>query len=309
MNNNSKIYVAGHTGLVGSALVRALRRRGHDNLLLRTHADLDLCDQAATRQFFANERPEYVLVAAARVGGILVNSRNQAEFLLQNLQIAGNVIESAHKGGAKKLLFLGSSCVYPRGAAQPITEDALLTGALEPSNEGYAIAKIAGLKLCEYYNRQHGADFISAMPCNLYGPNDNFDPDGSHLIPALLRRFHEAKLSGASCVTLWGSGTPLREFLYADDLAEACLLLMEKYSGAQTVNIGSGDEHSVAETARLAARAVGYTGALAFDRENPDGMPRKLMDSGRMRALGWRPQTSLQEGLRRAYEHYAGACL
>ena len=301
-----KIYVAGHRGLVGSAIVRALERRGHDKLLLRTHAELDLCNQSATRQFFETERPQIVYVAAARVGGIIANAENQAAFLLQNLQIACNVIEAAYQYGAEKLLFLGSSCVYPREAPQPIPEDALLSGPLEPSNEGYAIAKIAGLKLCEYYNRQQGADFISAMPCNLYGQNDNFDAHGSHLIPALLRRFHEAKQSGVASVTLWGSGTPLREFLYADDLSEACLLLMNNYSEAKTVNIGSGQEYTVKQTAQLAAQVVGYQGKILFDTEKPDGTPRKLMDSSSIRAMGWKPKVTLEDGLRMAYEWYKG---
>ncbi|MDR1409407.1 MAG: GDP-L-fucose synthase [Oscillospiraceae bacterium] len=304
MELHSKIYVAGHRGLVGSALVRTLTRQGYSNLLLRTHTELDLCNQAAVQQFFASERPAYVFVAAARVGGILANSRDQAGFLLENLQITCNMLEAAYQSGVEKLLFLGSSCVYPRQAPQPIPEEALLTGALEPTNEGYAIAKIAGLKLCEYYNCQQGAAFISVMPCNLYGPNDNFDAEGSHLIPALLRRFHAAKQQGAAQATLWGSGNPLREFLYVDDLADACLMLMAQYTGAKTVNIGSGKELSVLQTAQMAAAAVGYAGAIAFDHEKPDGTPRKLLDSSRMRAMGWRPKTDLASGLRLAYEWY-----
>ena len=301
-----KIYLAGHRGLVGSALKRALEQRG-EHIITRTHDELDLRNQADTRFFFAAERPDIVYLAAARVGGILANAENQAAFLLENLQIACNVIESAYEFGTKKLLFLGSSCIYPKNALQPIPETALLTGALEPTNEGYALAKIAGLKLCEFYNKQYGAAFISAMPCNLYGVGDNFDPRNSHIIPALLRRFHEAKQAGAQSVTLWGTGTPRREFLFADDLARACLLLMDDYSDPEPVNIGSGEEYTIAETAEIVAKIVGYPGAIHFDSSYPDGTMRKVVDSSKIRAMGWQPLKSFEEGIRQSYEWYCNS--
>lgn len=301
MNSTDRIYIAGHRGLVGSAIVRALEARGFTNLLLRTRQELDLLDQAAVHRFFAEERPQHVFLAAAKVGGIVANSTQQADFLYENLVIATNVIHGAHVSGVEKLLFLGSSCIYPKFAPQPIPESSLLTSSLEPTNEGYAIAKIAGLKLCEYYMRQYGKRFISAMPTNMYGPNDNFHPDHSHVIPGMMRRFHEATRDGAAQVSVWGSGTPLREFLHADDLADALLVLMEKYEDPQTMNVGSGQEVSIAELARTMAEVTGYRGELTFDATKPDGTPRKVLDSTRMHALGWKPKHTLREGLADTY--------
>ena len=301
MDLRAKTYVAGHRGLVGSAVVRRLRAAGADHLVLRTHAELDLTDQAAVDRFFARERPEYVFLCAAKVGGIHANSTYPAEFIRDNLALQTNVIHSAWKHGAKKLLFLGSSCIYPKLAPQPLHEDALLTGPLEPTNEAYAIAKIAGLKMCQAYRRQYGFDAIVAMPTNLYGPGDNYHPENSHVVPALIRRFHEAKTAGASEVVIWGTGTPLRELLHADDLADALLLLMQHYSNEEMVNVGSGEETSIADLARIVAQVVGYGGAVRFDSSRPDGTPRKVLDSSRIRGLGWRPRVPLAEGLADTY--------
>ncbi|MFW5490018.1 MAG: GDP-L-fucose synthase family protein [Desulfovibrio sp.] len=304
MEQDSKIYVAGHRGLVGSALVRALHRQGYDNLVLCTHAELDLCDQKQVRDFFDCELPDYVFVAAAKVGGILANSTYPAEFITTNLAIATNVIETSWRSGVKKLLFLGSSCIYPKHAPQPMTEDCLLTGPLEPTNEWYAIAKIAGLKMCAAYRRQYGFNAISAMPTNLYGPEDNFHPSGSHVIPGMLRRFHEAKLANAAQVAVWGDGSPLREFLHVDDLADACLHLMRVYEGEESVNVGSGVELSIRELAEIIADVVGFTGEIVFDTTKPNGMPRKLLDISKLRATGWEPSREFRQGLADTYRWY-----
>ena len=305
MRPESRIYVAGHRGMVGSAIMRRLQADGFSNLVLRTHAELDLTDQGAVDAFFASERPEYVFLAAARVGGIHANSTYPADFIRDNLAIQTNVIHSAWKHGARKLLFLGSSCIYPRDCPQPIKEEYLLTGPLEPTNEWYAIAKIAGIKLCQAYRKQYGFDAICAMPTNLYGPGDNYHPENSHVVPALIRRFHEAKLRGDKDVVIWGTGTPLREFLHVDDLAEACLLLMQRYGGEQIVNVGSGEEVSIAQLAQLIAKAVGYQGRLVFDASKPDGTPRKLLDLSRLAAFGRTPKTSLADGIGEAYAWFA----
>lgn len=300
---HARIYVAGHRGMVGSAIVRALTARGYDNLLLRSSKELDLRDNRRVAEFFAETKPEYVYLAAAKVGGILANSTFPAEFIYDNLAIQTNVIHHAYVHGVRKLLLLGSSCIYPRDSPQPMKEEYLLTGPLEPTNEWYAVAKIAGIKMCQAYRRQYGCDFIAAMPTNLYGPNDNFDLQTAHVLAALLRRFHEAREQGKEPI-LWGSGTPLREFLHADDCAEACLFLMERYSDPQIMNVGAGQEISIGELATLIAEVVGYRGAIHWDRTKPDGMPRKLMDGSRMQTLGWRPATSLADGLRRTYGWY-----
>jgi len=304
MDKNGRIYVAGHRGLAGSAIVRRLRSEGFGNLVLRTHAELELTNQAQTEQFFATEKPEYVFLAAARVGGILANNTRRADFIRENLLVQTNVIDAAWRHGAKKLVFLGSSCIYPKLATQPMTEDALLTGALEPTNEPYAIAKIAGIKMAEAYRSQYGFDAISLMPTNLYGPEDNFDLESSHVLPALIRKFHEAKAAGAATVTLWGTGTPLREFLYVDDLGSAAVYLMRNYSSAQIINVGSGEEISIGELGRMIGEVVGFTGEIVRDRSKPDGSPRKLMDSSRLRALGWKPDMDLRDGIARTYEWY-----
>ena len=293
MDKNALIYVAGHRGLVGGGICRALRRAGYDNLLIRTHAELDLCDQAAVRAFFAEYRPDYVILAAAKVGGIYANATYPAEFIYQNLQIQNNVIDSAYRNGAKKLLFLGSSCIYPKLCPQPIKEEYLLTGPLEPTNDAYALAKISGIKMCQAYRKQYGFDAISAMPTNLYGPGDNYHPENSHVIPALIRRFHEAKLAGAEKVIIWGSGTALREFLHVDDMAEACVFLLEKYSDFEHVNVGCQKECTIMDVARLIAKVVGFEGEIDTDPSKPDGTPRKLMDSGKLFTMGWRPKFSL----------------
>ena len=306
MDRQAKIYVAGYRGLVGSALVRELVRQGYTNLLVRSHAALDLTRQAEVEAFFAAERPEYVFLSAARVGGIWANSQAPAQFCLDNLLIAANVIEAARQSGVRKLLYLGSSCIYPRLCPQPIREEALLSGPLEQSNEGYAVAKIAGLKLCQYYRGQYGCDFISAMPTNLYGINDSFHPQNSHVLPALLRKIHEAKAAAAPSVTLWGTGTPRREVLYVDDLAEALVFLMDRYSEADPVNVGTGKDLSIAELADRIARTVGYTGEIRWDPEKPDGTPRKLLDVSRLTRLGWTYRTELPEGLRRTYAWLCG---
>ena len=300
----ARIYVAGHRGLVGSAIWRELHRRNFSRVIGRTHGELDLMDSAAVRRFYAAERPEYVFVAAAKVGGIMANHTKPADFLFQNLQIQNNVIEGAREAGVKKLLFLGSSCIYPKFAPQPIKEESLLTGPLEPTNEWYAIAKIAGIKMCQAYRRQYGSNFICAMPNNLYGPNDNYDLQTSHVLPALIRKFHEAKTSGQRSVTCWGTGAPLREFLYADDLASACVFLMENYSGEEIVNVGWGSDVSIRELAKLIRRVVGFEGEVTWDTSKPDGTPRKLLDSSRLLALGWKPEIDLETGLRLAYEDF-----
>jgi GDP-L-fucose synthase len=304
MDRAAKIYVAGHRGMVGSAIVRALRAAGHTSVVTRTSAELDLRDGAATRAFLAAEQPAYVVMAAARVGGIKANSTEPYDFLYDNLAMAANVIDGSHRAGVRKLLFLGSSCIYPKMAPQPIREESLLTGPLEVTNEAYAIAKIAGIKLCDHARAQYGRDFISAMPCNLYGTGDNFSLENSHVLPALIRKMHEAKLRGDASLRLWGTGTPLREFLHADDLAEACLLLLERYSQAGHINVGSGEELSIRQLADQIAQVVGFTGRLEFDPSMPDGTPRKLMDVSRIRALGWKPRIALTEGIRGAYAWY-----
>jgi len=300
----SKIYVAGHRGMVGSAVVRALRARGCDNLLVRTKSELDLCNAQAVREFFATEQPEIVIVAAARVGGIYANSTYPAEFLHENLASAHNVIHEAWKHNAKRLLFLGSSCIYPREAPQPMTEECLLTSPLEPTNEPYAIAKIAGLKLCQYYRKQYGVLFHSAMPTNLYGPGDNYHPENSHVMPALIRRFHEAMESGADTVTLWGSGTPRREFLHVDDLATALLLLLEIQDPPDWINAGYGSDVTIRELAEAIQKVTGFQGSLAWDASKPDGTMRKLMDNSKLSALGWMPKFDLETGIRDAYADF-----
>lgn len=304
MEKNARIYVAGHRGLVGSAICSELERQGFNQVFGRPRAELDLLETAAVEKFFDHERPEFVFLAAARVGGIHANYSYPATFLYENLQIQNNVIHAAYKFGAKKLLFLGSSCIYPRLAPQPMKEEHMLTGPLEPTNEWYAIAKIAGIKMCQAYRRQYQCDFISAMPTNMYGPNDNFDLENSHVIPALLRKFHEAKSSGAKEVVGWGSGTPRREFLYSDDLARACVFLMEHYSDEQFINVGCGTDATIQELAEAVATVTGFTGAIRWDTSKPDGTPRKLLDSSRLHALGWQPQVSLAEGLRFTYEAF-----
>lgn len=301
MNLEARIYVAGHRGLVGSALVRRLVARGASNLLLRTHQELDLTRQDQVEDFFASERPEYVFLAAAKVGGIRANSTFPAEFIHDNLAIQTHVIHNAWKQGAKKLLFLGSSCIYPRDCPQPIREDYLLTGLLEPTNEPYAIAKIAGLKMCQAYRRQYGFDAISAMPTNLYGPGDNFDPENSHVVPALIRRFHEAKERGDGEVVIWGSGTPLRELLHVDDMADACIFLMDRYSDLPAINIGSGTELSIRQLAEIIAGITGFEGRILTDPGKPDGTPRKRLDTGRLSTLGWKAGIELTAGLGETY--------
>ncbi|MCC8071015.1 MAG: GDP-L-fucose synthase [Bacteroidales bacterium] len=304
MEKLDKIYVAGHRGMVGSAIVRELRRKGYENIVTRTHAELDLTRQDAVERFFEEERPDYVFLAAAKVGGIGANSRGLADFMYENMMLEMNVINAAWQSGVKKLEFLGSSCIYPRLAPQPMREDCLLTSALEPTNEAYALAKISGLKYCEYLNRQYGTDYISVMPTNLYGPGDNYHPTNSHVLPALIRRFHEAKVSGAEEVTCWGDGSPLREFLYVDDLAELCVYLMERYSGNETVNAGTGKELTIRELTELVARVVGYEGRIAWDTSMPNGTPRKLLDVGKAQRLGWTYHTELEDGIRLAYADF-----
>jgi len=304
MKLDSRIFVAGHRGLVGSAVMRELARQGFTSILTRTRAELDLTNQAAVEQFYQDAQPEYVVLAAAKVGGILANDTYPAQFLFENLQIQNNIIHSAWRSGVKKLLFLGSSCIYPKHAPQPMKEDCLLTGPLEPTNQWYAIAKISGLKMCEAYRRQYGCDFISAMPTNLYGPNDNYDLQSSHVLPALIRRFHEAKTAGKAAVTCWGSGSPKREFLYVDDVASACVFLLQQYSDAEFVNVGSGVEITIRELTELVRSTVGYSGKIEWDASKPDGSPRKLMDNSRLSALGWKPKIDLPQGIRLAYEDF-----
>ena len=324
MRTDSRIYVAGHRGLVGSAIMRRLQRDGHTQLITRTHAELDLTDAGATEAFFAAERPEFVFLAAAKVGGIVANNTLPAEFIRDNLAIQTHVIHAAHLAGVQRLLFLGSSCIYPKLAPQPMRERDLLTGPLEPTNRPYALAKIAGIEMCWSYNRQYGTQYLAAMPTNLYGPGDNYHPTNSHVIPALLRKFHEAKLRGDASVTVWGSGTPRREFLYSDDMADACVFLMnlpadhyqallgsdESVSGRfepPLVNIGVGEDVTIAELATLVARVVGFDGEIAYDRSQPDGTPRKLMDVGLLTAVGWQAHTTLEAGLRSTYAEFAAA--
>ena len=304
MEKKSKIYVAGHRGMVGSAIVRELQRQGYTNIITRTHNELDLCRQEQVEHFFATEKPEYVFLAAAKVGGIIANHTALADFMYENMMLEMNVINAAWRNGCKKLEFLGSSCIYPRMAPQPMKENCLLTSELEPTNEAYALAKISGLKYCEYLNRQYHTDFISLMPTNLYGPNDNYHPTHSHVLPALIRRFHEAKLNGATEVVCWGDGTPMREFLYVDDLADLCVFLMNNYSDNETVNAGTGKEVSIKELTSLVAKVVGYEGEIKWDTSKPNGTPRKLLDVSKSRALGWRYKTELEDGIRLAYEDF-----
>lgn len=304
MEKNAKIYVAGHRGMVGSAIVRELKKEGYENIIVRTHAELDLCNQEAVERFFAAERPEYVFLAAAKVGGIAANAAAPADFLYQNMMLEMNVINAAWRYGCKKLEFLGSSCIYPRLAPQPMPESCLLTSSLESTNEGYALAKISGLKYCEYLRRQYGADFISVMPTNLYGPNDNYHPEHSHVLPALIRRFHEAVVSNADSVTCWGDGSPLREFLYVDDLANLCVFLMNNYSGEETVNAGTGKEISIRNLTELVAEIVGFKGKILWDTSKPNGTPRKLLDISKAKALGWTAFTPLPNGIRKAYRDF-----
>ncbi|HSH88932.1 MAG TPA: GDP-L-fucose synthase [Ramlibacter sp.] len=315
MTAQPKIFVAGHNGMVGSAIVRALRSRGQDRIVVRNRADLDLTDQRAVTEFFAGERPDQVYVAAARVGGIHANNTYPAEFIYSNLMVQANVIHAAYAHGVHKLLFLGSSCIYPRLAPQPMSEDALLTGPLEPTNEPYAVAKIAGIKMCESYNRQYGTDYRSVMPTNLYGPGDNYHPENSHVVPAMLRRFHEAKLAGAPSVAVWGTGTPRREFLYVDDMAAASVHVMGMDASSwaantrpmqQLLNVGYGSDVSITELAHAVAHAVGYKGEIVFDTSRPDGSPRKLIDSARLLSLGWAPRVTLDQGLVLAYADFCG---
>jgi GDP-L-fucose synthase len=304
MEKESKIYVAGHRGMVGSAIVRELRRQGYDNIITRTHSELDLTDQQAVNGFFAAEKPEYVFLAAAKVGGIEANDKAPADFMYLNMMLEMNVIHAAWRNGCRKLQFLGSSCIYPRLAPQPMPESCLLTSSLEKTNEAYALAKISGLKYCEYLNRQYGTDFISVMPTNLYGPNDNYHPTHSHVLPALIRRFHEAKENGAESVTCWGDGSTLREFLYVDDLANLCVFLMNNYSGNETVNAGTGKELSIRELTQTVAEVVGYKGRIEWDTTRPNGTPRKLLDVSKATRLGWRYSTELREGIALAYEDF-----
>lgn len=304
MDKESKIYIAGHRGMVGSAIKRQLEKAGFKNILCRTSAQLDLRDQQAVHTFFKQERPEYVFLAAAKVGGIIANNTYRADFLYENLAIEMHVIHAAYTYNVKKLMFLGSSCIYPKMAPQPLKESYLLTGPLEPTNEPYAIAKIAGIKLCETYRTQYGCHFISVMPTNLYGPNDNYHPENSHVLPALIRKFHEAKMHNHAPVTLWGTGTPKREFLYVDDLAEACLFLMESYDALPFINIGVGQDISIADLARLIQKIIGHEGPIQFDSSKPDGTPRKLMDVSRLKSLGWEAKTTLEKGIKLAYEDF-----
>lgn len=304
MEKSAKIYVAGHRGMVGSAIVRELQRQGYTNIITRTHQELDLCRQDAVEAFFVQEKPEYVFLAAAKVGGIEANRSALADFLYDNMILEMNVIHSAWKNGCKKLQFLGSSCIYPRMAPQPMKEACLLTGELEKTNEAYALAKISGLKYCEFLNRQYGTDYISVMPTNLYGPNDNYHPTHSHVLPALIRRFHEAKVNNLPEVVCWGDGSALREFLYVDDLANLCVFLMKHYSGDETVNAGTGEEISIKELSELVAKVVGYEGRICWDTTKPNGTPRKLLDMSKAHGMGWRHQTQLEDGIRMAYQDF-----
>lgn len=302
MNKTDKIYIAGHSGMVGSAIVRALKREGFDRLIYRTSSELDLKNQSAVNEFFQTETPDIVILAAAKVGGIHANNTYKAEFIYDNLMMESNVIQAAHQNNTKKLLFLGSSCIYPKMAPQPLKEEYLLTGLLEPTNEPYAIAKIAGIKLCEAYRDQYASNFISAMPTNLYGPNDNYDLNNSHVLPALLRKFHTAKIEGLPSVEIWGSGTPKREFLHVDDLANACLFLLQNYNDKELVNIGCGEDISIKDLALLIKDIVGYEGELVFNSDKPDGTPRKLLDMTKLHGLGWKHQIELREGISKVYQ-------
>jgi len=304
MQPTDKIYVAGHRGMVGSAILRKLQKEGFKNLITRTSSELDLKDQVKVRSFFETERPDYIFLAAAKVGGIMANNTYRAEFLYDNLMIQSNVIDSAYRTGATKLMFLGSSCIYPKMAPQPLKEEYLLTGPLEPTNEPYAIAKITGIEMCDAYRAQYGCNFISVMPTNLYGPNDNYDLNNSHVLPALIRRFHEAKMSGAPAVTLWGTGTPKREFLHAEDVADACFFLMQNYNEPGLVNVGVGEDLEIRELAALIKKIVGYTGEIKYDTTKPDGTPRKIMDVSKLHGLGWKAAIGLEEGIRGVYEEY-----
>jgi GDP-L-fucose synthase len=304
MYKGAKIYVAGHRGLVGAAIVACLKRGGWHNLLLRTHAELDLTDQRQVGDFFAQARPDYVFLAAAKVGGIHANNTYPVDFIVDNLEIELNVITSAYAHGVKRLMFLGSSCIYPKYCPQPMKEEYLLTGSLEPTNEPYAVAKIAGIKMCEAYNRQYGTDYVSVMPTNLYGPNDNFDLQNSHVLPALIRKFHEAKERGDHKVTIWGTGSPRREFLYVDDMADACVYVMNREGYTDMVNIGAGDDVTIRDLAKLVGEVIGFEGGLEFDTEKPDGTPRKLLDISRLSSLGWQAQTSLKEGIQLTYNWF-----
>jgi len=307
MEKESKIYVAGHRGLVGSALKRKLESKGYTNLIFRTHKELDLTNQQVVNEFFEQEKPEYVFLAAAKVGGILANSTYPAEFIYENLMIESNIIHAAYKYGVKKLLFLGSSCIYPKLAPQPLKEEYLLTGSLEETNEAYAIAKIAGIRLCKHYNQQYGTNFISVMPTNLYGPNDNFDLETSHVMPALIRKFHEAKMNNKPEVVVWGTGKPLREFMHVDDMADACVFLMENYNFSEVgefVNIGVGEDVTISELVELIKEIVGFEGEINYDTSKPDGTPRKLMDVSRLNGLGWKARISLKDGIKETYEWY-----
>ena len=304
MEKNSRIYVAGHRGMVGSAIVRELQRQGYTNIITRTHKELDLTRQQQVEDFFASEKPEYVFMPAGKVGGIVANEKDKAGFLYENEMMALNVIHAAWKSGVRKLEYLGSSCIYPRMAPQPMKEDCLLTGSLEQTNEGYALAKISGLKYCEYLNRQYGVPYISLMPTNLYGPNDNYHPEHSHVLPALIRRFHEAKENGAASVTCWGDGSPLREFLYVDDLADLCVFLMNNYDGAETVNAGSGKELTIKSLTGIVASVVGYKGRIEWDTTRPNGTPRKLLDVSKTASMGWTGKMELEDGIRLSYEDF-----
>jgi GDP-L-fucose synthase len=304
VEKQAKIYVAGHRGMVGSAIYRRLKELGYENIITRTSKELDLRDQQAVKEFFENEKPEYVFLAAAKVGGIMANNIYRADFLYENLAIQNNVIHFSHENDVKKLMFLGSSCIYPKMAPQPLKEDYLLTGTLEPTNEPYAIAKIAGIKMVESYRLQYQDNYISVMPTNLYGINDNYHPENSHVLPALIRKFHEAKVNNSPTVSIWGSGTPLREFMYADDLADACVFLMENYDDLQFVNIGVGEDVSIRDLAQLIKEVVGFEGQLEFDSSKPDGTPRKLMDVSKLNSLGWKAKTDLKDGIRLAYQDF-----
>ena len=308
MNKDSKIYVAGHKGMVGSAIKRELERQGYGNIITRSHSELDLTSQNEVMKFFEAEKPEYVFLAAAKVGGISANSHAPADFMYINMMIEMNVINSSWLNGCKKLEFLGSSCIYPRMSEQPIKEEYLLSGYLEKTNEAYALAKISGLKYCEYLNTQYGTDYISVMPCNLYGINDNYHPENSHVLPALIRRFHEAKSKNLKSVTCWGDGSPLREFLFVDDLAELCVFLMNNYSGSETVNAGTGLEITIKDLTKIVAEVVGYEGEILWDTSKPNGTPRKVLDVSKAEALGWKYRTSLRDGIKLAYEDFKNRC-
>ena len=306
LTKSSRMYVAGHRGLVGSAICRRLKAEGYSHILGRTHAELDLTQRGPVDRFFEENKPEYVFVAAARVGGIWANNEFPATFIYENLQIQNNLVDAAYRFGVRKLVFLGSSCIYPKHAPQPMKEEHLLSGPLEPTNEWYAVAKIAGIKLCQAYRRQYGCDYISLMPTNLYGPNDNYDLNNSHVLPALIRKFHEAKEAGAGSVVCWGTGKPKREFLHADDMADAAVFLMRHYSDEQIINVGFGEDVSIAELAQLVKKVVAFEGEISWDTSKPDGTPRKLMDSSRLRQLGWKPRISLEEGIRMTYQDFLG---